>query len=101
MIERGHLDIVHTGDIGAHFNVAGQLENFLGDGTCCDAADGLAGGGATAPFVITDAELGLVSDVSVRGTKLILHLPVGGGTVVAIRHVDTDRSTRGLAVIEA
>ena len=43
MIECGHLDVVNAGDVGTHLNVAGQLENFLGDGTCCDAADGLAG----------------------------------------------------------
>ena len=100
MIERGHLDVVHTGDVSAHFNVAGQFENFLGDGTCCDPANGFAGGGATATFVITYAKLSLVSEVSVRRTELILHFLVGGGTVVAIRHVDTDRGTRGLAVIE-
>jgi hypothetical protein len=37
----------------------------------------------------------------VRGTKLLLHFLVGGGAVVAIRHVDTDGGTRGLPVIKA
>ena len=100
VVERRHFDIVHAGDIGCNVDIAGQLKDFFRDRSSGDATDGLPRGGAATAFVVADAELRLVGEVRVRRAELILHLRVGGGTLVGIRHVDGDGRAEGLALVD-
>ena len=77
-------EVLHGFHAGEDFHAPAFAKEFAGDGPGGDAADGLAGAGASAAGPSADAILGLVSVVGVRGAELLGHLRVGLGALVRV-----------------
>lgn len=91
------FEVVDFFDVGEDFEGGGEVsgEDFMGDGGGGDAADGFAGGGASAALPIADAVFGVVGVVGVGRTVFVLHLGVCFGAVVFIVDEDGDGGAEG------
>ena len=70
-------------------------------GACCHASNGFAGAGASATRPGANAVLGIVAVVGMRGAVGVLHLIVGGGTLVLVAHRKRNRRAQGEPVQHA
>jgi len=96
------IDVVDRTDIGDDFEFGMEgADDFLGDDSGGDAADGFAGGGAASTFPVPDAIFGLIGKIGVRGAEHGFHLGVGRGAGILVIDGDQDRGAEGLAAENA
>jgi hypothetical protein len=77
------------------------LQIFFCDRSCCDTADGLPGGGASAARGSLDAILLKVGVVGMRGTGVQVGLGVVVWPLVFVLDVEPDGGAKGDALLDA
>ena len=90
-------DVLDLGDAGEDFDAEALAEDFFGDGTSGNAADGFAGAGAAAALPVAESVFGLVGVVGVGGAELGGHLGIGFGAHVLVFHPHGDGGAKGFA----